>query len=333
MEADRTGGGAVVTVPGLLLFAGFALVGPAAAFLVPSTLIQSLLTQATIYAIFALGVGILIRQNGMVSFGHAAFFGLPAYVIGAVLPLGLIPPELIIIGGLAATALMAFLVGLVIVRVHGIAFGMLTLAIGQAVYEAATRLRGLTGGHDGLSLDLPRFLFGLPLKTFQQPGSMLIVTWLVLALMLAVAFLFAKSRYGLLSEAIRDNEERVRFLGYRTLVPRALTFALSALVTAAGGVLFALYNAFVSPETVHWTASGSALIMAILGGASAPWGPVAGAFTYFFLKEAVGSFTTHWLSIIGVSLIVVTVVFPAGLVGLFDRLRPGNRSQGAANVG
>lgn len=322
-----------MTLRRLLPFAAFALVGPAIAYLVPSTLVQSLLAQATIYAIFALGVGILIRQNGMVSFGHAAFFGLPAYLLGAALPLDLMAPELLVIGCLAATTLAAFLIGLVIVRVHGIAFGMLTLAIGQAVYEAATRLRGLTGGHDGLSLDFPRVLFGLPLKVFQQPGTMLIVTWLVLVAMLGLAFLFARSRYGLLSEAIRDNEERVRFLGYDTLVPRAATFAMSAMVTAAAGVLFALYNAFVSPETVHWTASGSALIMAILGGASAPWGPVAGAFAYFFLKEAIGSFTTHWLSIIGVCLIVVTVMFPAGLVGLLDRLRPSKREKEAPHAG
>jgi branched-chain amino acid transport system permease protein len=219
------------------------------------------------------------------------------------------------------TAGAAFVIGLVIVRVHGIAFGMLTLAVGQAVYEAATRLRGITGGNDGLSLRLPPHLFGLSLKTFQQPGGMLIVSWLVMVAVLALISVLGASRLGVLTEAIRDNEERVRFLGYRTLLPRAAMFAISAAVTAVGGVLFSLYNAFISPDTVHWTASGSALIMAILGGSGAFWGPVAGAFVYFFVKDLLSGYTAHWLSIIGMALIVTTVAFPAGLAGLLPWMR------------
>lgn len=308
----------IARIAGWLILAA---IGPLIAVFAPSTLMQSLLVQATSYAIFVLGIGILLRQNGMVSFGHGAFFGLSGYILGAMLPLKLMPPEVLVIGTIAAVTLIAFAVGLVIVRVHGIAFGMLTLAIGQAVYEAATRLRELTGGHDGLSLPLPRQLFGLPIKTFQQPASMLSLSWLVMVAALVLLTLFARSRMGVLTQAIRDNEERVRFLGYRTLVPRALVFALSAAITATGGVLFSLYSGFISPETVHWTTSGSGLIMAILGGTGAVWGPALGAFAYFFFKEAVGTFTTHWLSIIGVSLIFITVAFPAGLAGLVAQLR------------
>ncbi len=298
-----------------------ALVGPLIAVLVPSPLAHSLIAQATMYAIYALGVGVLLRQNGMVSFGHAAFFGLPGYLIGALLPLGVAPAELVIVGAVVLTALVAFLIGLVIVRVHGIAFGMLTLAIGQAVYEAATRLRGWTGGHDGISIGFPREMFGLSARVFGDPRSMLSIAWLSMVAVLGLVLWFAASRHGRLAEAIRDNEERARFLGFDTLVPRAVVFALSAAVTAVGGALFALYNAFISPETVHWTASGAALIMAILGGTAAPWGPLLGGYVYFFLKEAVGSYTTHWLAIIGASMIVITVAFPAGLSGLVLRMR------------
>lgn len=305
----------------LLPFVILAAVGPAAALLLSSALIKSLCAQATIYAIYALGVGLLIRQSGLISFGHAAFFGLPGYIIGAVLPLRLVPVEALVLGAIGLTTALAFVIGLVIVRVKGIAFGMLTLAFGQAIYEASSRLRGVTGGFDGMNMRFPHEVFGLPIRTFQQPSSMLVLSWLALVAVLGAVVLFARSRYGLLSEAIRDNEERARFLGYRTLLPRALVFALSAAVTATGGTLFALYNAYVSPDMVHWTASGSALIMAILGGSATPWGPVAGAFVYFFLKEAVGTFTTHWLSIIGACLILVTVAFPSGLAGLADRWR------------
>lgn len=316
----------------LLLTLAAAAVGPLAAWLVPSQLIISLLVQATIAAIFALGVGFLMRQNGMVSFGHAAFFGLPAYLIGAIGPLMLMPIELLIFAAVAITALAAFAIGLVIVRVHGIAFGMLTLAIGQAVYEASTRLRGITGGHDGLSVKFSKVLFGMSFKVFQKPSGMLIVAWLVLVILVVLVSVFARSRFGMLTEAIRDNEERARFLGYQTLLPRALVFALSATITSIGGVLFAMYSGFVSPEAVHWTSSGSALIMAILGGTGTPWGPMLGAMVYFFLKEAVGTFTTHWLSIIGACLILVAVAFPSGLAGIAGKLRPVLRRKGGADV-
>ena len=303
--------------------------GPLIAWLPFPLIMKSLLAQATFSALFALGVGLLIKQNGMISFGHAAFFGLPGYLLGVLLPYQLVPAELLICAALLLSGGLAFVLGLVFVRAQGIAFGMLTLAIGQAVYEAATRIRWLSGGNDGLTLKLPAKIFGLSLKVLQQPSGMLAVSWLVMVATLAIVSLLASSRFGRLTEAIRDNEERARFLGYRTLWPRAAVFGLSAVVTGVGGVMFALYSGFISPDTVHWTASGSALIMAILGGSGTSWGPIAGALVYFFLKESLDSFTTHWLSIIGVALIVITVAFPTGLAGLvpFARQLIANRRE------
>ncbi len=296
--------------------AGLAAVGLLAALLVPSQLFLSLASQASIYAIYALGVGMLVRQSGMVSFGHAAFFGLPAYIVAILAANQAVRFELALVLAVGATAAVAFLLGLVIVRVQGIAFGMLTLALGQAAYEASTQLRGLTGGHDGLSVAFPAETFGLSVATFQRPSSLFVMAWLALVATLAVTIAFGRSRLGRLTEAIRDNEERTRFLGYRTLVPRAASFALSAGITAVAGVLFALNNGFISPETVHWTASGSALIMAVLGGTQAAWGPILGAFAFFGMKELVGSYTTHWLGVIGLALVVVAAAFPEGLSGL-----------------
>ncbi len=294
----------------------FAACGPAIAALPVPLIVKSLLAQATFSALFALGVGLLIKQNGMISFGHAAFFGLPGYLLGVLLPLQLVSVELLICAALMVSGGVAFVLGLVFVRAQGIAFGMLTLAIGQATYEAATRMRWLSGGNDGLTLKLPAKIFGVSLKVLQQPSGMLAVSWLVMAATLGIVWVLASGRFGRLTEAIRDNEERARFLGYRTLWPRAAVFGLSAVVTAIGGVMFVLYSGFISPDTVHWTASGSALIMAILGGSGASWGPVAGALVYFFLKESLDSITTHWLSIIGIALIVITIAFPTGIAGL-----------------
>jgi len=144
----------------------------------------SLLTQAIIYAVFAIGIGLLLRQNGMVSFGHALFFGSAGYFIGILLQLNTMPAEAAILVTLLALTLMAFVMGLVIVRVPGIAFGMLTLAIGQMFYLTASRSRGLTGGADGMSIEWPATLFGVSMSKLVKPDMMFLICWVTLVVVL-----------------------------------------------------------------------------------------------------------------------------------------------------
>jgi branched-chain amino acid transport system permease protein len=293
--------------------------GVAAVELWGSRILVSLLAQAAIVSLLALGVGFLARTSGLVSFGHAAPFGLGAY--GAAWALSAkspIAPEIALALVPLAVALAFFLIGFIVSRLEGIAFGMLTLALGQATYVAATKFRGLTGGADGVIVELPRRLFGARTDALQDPYGMLIIAALALASMWAALFIFEATHTGRLAAAIRENEERVRFLGYRTRALKAMVFALSATIAALGGVLFALYQGFVSPEILHWSFSGSALIMSILGGTGALWGPIAGAFAFFFLREGLTELTTHWLAVLGATLILVTVAWPTGLVGLVD---------------
>jgi branched-chain amino acid transport system permease protein len=281
-----------------------------------SHILLSLLAQATITALLALGVGWLQRILGLVSFGHAAPFGIGAY--GAALALasaGRAPPELALLLVLAGVLLAFFLVGLVVSRLEGIGFGMFTLAVGEGVAVAAAKFRGVTGGADGLSLRAPSRLFGLDFATFQQPAGMFLVGAGTLAAIYAALVLFERSHPGKLAAAIRENELRATFLGYRTRVLRAGVYALSCAIAAVGGMLFVLYQGFVSPEILSWTFSGSALIMAILGGSVATWGPIAGAFAFFFARDKLGDVTSHWLAILGTSLIAVMVVWPTGLSG------------------
>jgi branched-chain amino acid transport system permease protein len=134
--------------------------------------------------------------------------------------------------------------------------------------------------------------------------------------------------FGRLTAAIRENEERARFIGYETTLPRVLILALSAFVVSVAGVLFTLYNIFVSPDVLHWSLSGSALIMAIIGGPQVTWGPTLGAIVYFFAKDLVGDLTEHWQGIIGLILIAVTLVLPAGLGGALAKLWPRSTASG-----
>lgn len=294
--------------------------GLAVTQLVSSGTLLSLFTQAIIYAIFAIGIGVLLRQNGMVSFGHALYFGGAGYGIGILLQAQLMPAELAIVLTLVGLSALAFLVGLVIVRVPGIAFGMLTLAIGQMAFLMASRARGVTGGADGMNIDWPATLFGLSQSVLLKPANLFLLCWSVLVLVLFALALLLRSRFGSITEAVRDNEERARFIGITTLLPRAGVYALSALVTGIAGILSALNTGFVSPENLHWSLSGMTLMMVVVGGARALWGPALGAVVYFLFKDILGDYATHWMSIFGLALISVIVFSPHGIAGALQRL-------------
>lgn len=310
----------------LLLALVVAVAGCAVPFLGASTLTLSLLTQALIGALLATGVGFLVRQNGMVSFGHALFYGLGGYLLGVMVARGHAPIEVALILAILVPTALAFVLGLVITRIPGVAFGMLTLACAQAFYELALKVRGLANGDDGLAVTFPARVFGVPVSLLQDPHTMFIVCWLVLVVALGGLWLLMRSHYGLLTFAIKANEERARFIGYETLVPRAVIYAISALLAAIAGILATFYNAFISPDMLHWTLSGSALIMAVIGGTKAVWGPALGAVVFFFIKEIAGDATEHWPAVIGTILIVVTVFVPVGLSGLLVRLFSGRRA-------
>jgi len=294
-------------------------VGACLPLLITSANVLSLMTQAVIYAIGTLGVGFLLRQNGHVSFGHAAYYGLSGYGIvlcSKFLGLTTGPAILLVI---SLTGLFAFVVGLVIVRTPGIAFAMITLAIGQVFYILMAKARGFTGGVDGLVVEMSEKIFGLSSNLFGKPGSMFVVCWLTLVLVVFLLSLLIRSRFGALTEAIRENEERARFIGYKTVVPRAAIYTVSAMVCALAGTLSSLYSAFVSPDSLHWSLSGSLLVASLLGGTSLLSGTVIGAAVYFLLKDVLSEVTTHWMSIIGVCLIAVIVFWPEGIAGGLSR--------------
>lgn len=285
-----------------------------------SMALLGMFTQAVIYAVFALGVGVLLRQNGLVSFGHAFFFGGAGYAMGILLTLNLLSAEWAIPVVLAGTAGIAFLIGLVIVRVPGIAFGMLTLAIGQMAYLLATRARGITGGSDGMTVPWPATVFGHELSALLKPGTLFMITWTTLVAVAVVLHLILRTRFGSITEAVRDNEERARFIGIRTTLPRALVYALSALVSAVAGLLSVFNSGFVSPESLHWSVSAVTLLMVVVGGYRTLAGPIAGAVVYFLVKDLLGDYATHSLALFGAALIAVIVYSPHGISAAFEDL-------------
>lgn len=294
--------------------------GAAIALFTSSNSLLGMFAQAVIYAIFALGVGVLLRQNGLVSFGHALYFGAAGYGMGIVLSLDLMPAELAIPAVLLAIGVLAFLIGLVIVRVPGIAFGMLTLAIGQMVYLMATRARGMTGGADGMNINWPQTLFGVSQSVLLKPVNLFLIAWVLMVLVTFVLLCILKTRFGSITEAIRDNEERARFIGITTTLPRAAVYAMSAVVTGVAGLLASLNSGFVSPESLHWSVSAITLLMVVVGGFKRPVGPIVGAVVYFLFKDLLGAYATHSMAIFGAALIAVIVFAPDGITGAIERL-------------
>jgi branched-chain amino acid transport system permease protein len=166
----------------------------------------------------------------------------------------------------------------------------------------------------------PSRVFGLEQSWLLEPSHLFVACWSVLVVLMLLLGLLLRGRFGAITEAVRDNEERARFIGIRTVAPRAAVYALSALVSALGGVLSMLNTGFVSPEALHWSLSGMALMMVIVGGFKVLWGPPLGAVVYFLFKDILGEYATHWMSIFGLLLIGVIVFSPEGVAGALQRL-------------
>ena len=307
------------------------ILGAAIMTFVTSSALLAMFTQAVVYAISALGVGFLLRQNGLVSFGHALFFGAAGYGMGVILHLEWMSAEVAILAVLGGLALVGFLMGCVIVRVPGIAFGMLTLAIGQMAYLLATRATGMTGGTDGMSVAWPERLFGFPQSVLLKPAVLFMVAWVLMVVVTYLLLWVIRTRFGAITEAIRDNEERARFIGITTTVPRAAIFAISGVVTGIAGLLSSFNTGFVSPENLHWSVSAITLLMVVVGGFKRPIGPIVGAVVYFLFKDLLGEYATHSNAIFGAALIAVIVFSPDGITGAIERAFKGKKPAGAAH--
>lgn len=295
----------------------------AGGFLAPAVVADQfyldLLLQGVLFGILALSVGWLFRQTGLVSFGHAAYFGTAAYLT-AIASTGWGWPILVSIGAaFAGTVLLALVVAMIIVRVPGIGFAMLTLAVGQAVYVLVTQARSVTGGFDGIPLRFDGTIAGLGSSDFVDAGVFWPIAWATLLVVALALWLLSRAPYGRLLAAIRENESRAQFCGYRTFLPRVGAFTISGAVAAIAGIFYALHNAFVAPGVLFWTTSGEALIMAVVGGTVSLAGPPLGAVLFVFLRDEFSAGTEHWQLIIGGLLVIVVVFSPRGLIGLMER--------------
>lgn len=272
----------------------------------------NLLAEILILAIFALSLNVLVGYTGLVSLGHAAFFGIGAYA-SALLAKEWSPQFLLIIlASVLIAAAAAAVIGLFCVKTSGFYFLMLTLAFSQMIYSFVHQSTTITGGSNGLS-GLPSPLLGS--VDLSNPVFLYYAILLVFVIVYIVLSLIVQSPFGHVLIGIRENEMRMKAMGYNTALYKYIAFMIAGAIGGVSGALYANFNGFVSPNDVYWTMSGSVLIMVLIGGAGTMIGPVLGAAFIVVLETIVSSYTTVWTMIIGIIFILFVVFMPKGLVG------------------
>jgi branched-chain amino acid transport system permease protein len=281
----------------------------------------SLGSRVLVLGLAAMSLNFLLGFTGVLSFGHAAYFGLGVYGVGLTIKY-LVPNTLIGMAvGVIAGAIAAAFIGLLIVRLRGIYFAMVTIAFGQVFYFIAYRWNSVTGGDDGLS-GWHRMPIDLRFATVDILGNDKAFYYLVLvsfAVAVAIMAALLRSPFGRTLLAIRENERRARFLGIPVDRHIWLSWVISCLFVSLAGTLYALLNNFADPHDLRWDQSGDFVIMAVLGGMRAFWGPLIGAAIFVVLQDYLSSETANWMSFIGLFFVLVVLFFPRGVLGIIQR--------------
>jgi branched-chain amino acid transport system permease protein len=277
----------------------------------------NLTTRMLIFALFAMSLDLLLGYTGLASLGHAAYFGVAAYTIALLILRAGVDSGIAFPAALVAATVTGALFAPLALRARGSYFLMITFALAQVVWSVAFGWRSLTNGDDGMpGVTRPDFGWSL-----DNPTSFY---YFVLAVVGVAALLLAaivKSPFGRALRGIRDSESRMQALGYDVWRFQYVAFVLSAFFGGIAGALYAYYNRFVGPEDLYVVQSAEALIMVILGGAGTLIGPAIGAALIVFLEDFVSSMTEHWVLILGIIYVLVTLFAPRGLIGLYVQFR------------
>ncbi|HEX7592871.1 MAG TPA: branched-chain amino acid ABC transporter permease, partial [Anaerolineae bacterium] len=286
--------------------------------LLPSSYALGVLIDVLIFGLFAMSLDLLLGYTGLVSFGHAAFFGVGAYVAGIV---GIyVGPEIYFTlpAALGAAALAALVIGYFSIRTTGVYFLMLTLAFSQMVYAAAFKAP-FAGGSNGLA-GIPRPTLGFGLGFTDSTAFYYLVLAILLLSYLILARLVA-SPFGKSLRGIKENESRMRSIGYNVQRYKLAAFVIAGAFAGLAGALRAQFNFFVAPDTMYWTTSGIALVMVIIGGAGTLIGPVLGAALVQVLQNLISSYTERWPLLLGAIFILFVLRAPKGMMGIAEQVK------------
>ena len=293
---------------------------------------KALATQVLIFGLFALGFNLLYGYTGLLSFGHAAYYGLGAYGTGIALAKLHVGSLWLGLGaGLLLAGIGGVVIGFFCLRRRGIYFAMLTLAFAQLLYFIGFHLADVTGGDDGLR-GIPQLALGLPGFSVSLDASLAFYYFCFVLVGLAVAALkrLLDSPFGAVLQAIRENSDRAIACGYDISRVKLLSFVFSAMFAGLAGALDALRLTVVPIESLYWTTSGQVVMMTLLGGAGTFFGPFVGAATFLILEDRLSIFTESWPLVIGAIFSAFVLFLPRGIWGtLIGGLRQASPSRGA----
>jgi len=283
-----------------------------------------------VFALAAMGLNLLLGFTGVLSFGHAAYFGLGAYGAGLMLKYVVASTPLAIIVGTLFGGLAGTIFGAVIVRRRGVYFAMCTIAFGQIFYYIAYKWNDFTGGFDGLRgfhrepIGFGSLVFDITNEDaflfFSRGFRFYYFALAIFAVAVVLMGLLLRSPFGRTLRAIRENERRARFLGIPVERHIWLSFSISCFFTALAGTLYALLNNFADPLALHYSQSGYFVIMAVLGGMRSFWGPLLGAAVFWVLKDFLSSaWPEEWMAFLGVIFMLAVLFFPRGMLGMLSR--------------
>jgi branched-chain amino acid transport system permease protein len=279
-------------------------------FWMPGTYYINVSSQILFYAIFAIGLNILVGYGGLVSLGHAGLFGITAYVTAYALSAGLGHTASIIVALVASVGCTAVFAALAL-RATGIGFIMITLALGQIIWGLAYRWISFTNGDNGISVHGRPAPFGVDLGS---APAFYYTTLIVFLIALAAVTIFVRSPFGAALKGTRDQPRRMNALGYHVWAIRFWACLLSGLLTAVAGVLFVYYTQFISPQTTALTASAEVLLMVIAGGPATLLGPIVGAALVVVVKNVVSGYIERWNFLLGTIFVAIVILMPEGLV-------------------
>ncbi len=313
-HGDSKGAGIALA---LLLLAALAL--PWVLRAIGAEFYQSLASRIVVAAIAATSLNLVLGYGGMVSFGHAAFVGLGAYVTAIMISEGVVSGLAHLLVTLGVTALVALAIGAVSLRTRGVYFIMITLAFAQMLFYLANSVKGY-GGDEGLNIRARSF-FGLAGWGFdlKNPLAMYYLALAVLVALLVALARFVPSRMGRAVLALRDDDVRAEALGFPTYRYKLVIFVVAACLGSVAGSLSVNLQGYVSPNALNWTQSGTLMVMVILGGVATVWGGLLGAAALLLLEEVFSSYTQHAEFWTGWVLLVVVLFARQGLMGLGRR--------------
>jgi len=282
-----------------------------------------ILTEILIMGLLAMSFNLLFGYTGLLSFGQAGFFGVGAYATALFLSKGGNSLFVSLLAALGTGAVAALVIGFLCVRRDEIYFAMITLGFGMMLYTVAHNWLSLTGGSDGLPLlNVPALkLLGREFSLF-DPNVMYLFVFSVTALCIFFLWRVVRSPFGLMLTAIRENKQRLAFVGAGVQHLRLAAFVIAGALAGMAGGLFCLFNAMATPDILHWGFSSRPVLMTVLGGSGIFFGPLFGAAIFFGLEQLITSMTENWMIFLGIILVPVVIFFPHGILGtLVDWMR------------